>query len=301
MHMANRTARFASAIFASLLAGITLSNGAARAADDCLSEPKGETPPGGHWHYRIDHANKRQCWYLKVEDQKLSRTAQPNSPPSAKPIAPKAEVPMQHSIADAHAELAAQIPLEPPKRNAAPASAIPADTAARETDAVASTPDTTTQQSIVASRWFDPSTANPSANPASDSSDPVTDANTDTNPTPPTPSVLAAGQYAAADMSPQAPAYSVPIKLAALIGALALAGILASVVFKFGSARRPARARMRKHRGAIWELSDEDRVLLSAQPRPNGRPGFARDLDRADDPSERIEEFIAQLARRTRT
>jgi len=21
------------------------------------SEPKGETPPGGHWHYRIDHAN----------------------------------------------------------------------------------------------------------------------------------------------------------------------------------------------------------------------------------------------------
>ncbi len=73
--MANRTAKFVSAIFASVLAGAplaTLSHNAARAADDCLAAPKDETPEGGHWYYRIDHASKRQCWYLREEGEKLS-------------------------------------------------------------------------------------------------------------------------------------------------------------------------------------------------------------------------------------
>ena len=49
MHMPNRTAKFVSAIFASILAGApltTISHSATVAADDCLSGPKGQTPAG---------------------------------------------------------------------------------------------------------------------------------------------------------------------------------------------------------------------------------------------------------------
>ena len=37
------------------------------AADSCLSAPKGATPAGSHWYYRIDRVTKRQCWYLREE------------------------------------------------------------------------------------------------------------------------------------------------------------------------------------------------------------------------------------------
>ena len=74
--MQNRTAKFVSAIFASLLAGTpltTVSHGAVPAADDCLSKPKGLAPEGSHWYYRIDRATKRHCWYLGDQREKLSR------------------------------------------------------------------------------------------------------------------------------------------------------------------------------------------------------------------------------------
>jgi len=75
--MPNRTAKCASAIFAGFLAGAPLtiiSYGAAGADDECLSSPKEQTSQGGHWYYRIDHATKRHCWYLREEGEKLSKT-----------------------------------------------------------------------------------------------------------------------------------------------------------------------------------------------------------------------------------
>src|SRR5467141_2630260 len=82
--MPNRTAKFASAIFASLLAGVpitTISHSAAGADDECLSSPKDQTPQGGHWYYRIDHATKRHCWYLKEDGEKFAekRSAEKSS------------------------------------------------------------------------------------------------------------------------------------------------------------------------------------------------------------------------------
>ena len=87
--MQNRTAKFVSAIFASLLAGMpltTVSLGAAPAADDCLSKPKGLAPEGSHWYYRVDRANQRQCWYLGAERAKARPQQQQSaltSPPPA--------------------------------------------------------------------------------------------------------------------------------------------------------------------------------------------------------------------------
>src|SRR5467141_4969119 len=102
--MPNRTAKFASAIFASLLAGVpitTISHSAAGADDECLSSPKDQTPQGGHWYYRIDRVTKRHCWYLKVDDEKPSQAA-------ARPVSPKVVAPFQRSIAEARAELPTQ-------------------------------------------------------------------------------------------------------------------------------------------------------------------------------------------------
>src|ERR1700694_5945666 len=109
--MQNRTAKFVSAIFASLLAAIaltTVSHGAEPAADECLSGPKGQTPQGGHWYYRIDRGTKRHCWYLGEERAKLSPIAAPNSSHPVRPASPNPQAAMQPLIADAHAELPAQ-------------------------------------------------------------------------------------------------------------------------------------------------------------------------------------------------
>ena len=81
--MPNRTAKFVSAIFASILAGTplaTISHGETVAADDCLSAPKGQTPAGGHWYYRIEHGTKRHCWYLARGSATSFRKLRPRTP-----------------------------------------------------------------------------------------------------------------------------------------------------------------------------------------------------------------------------
>ena len=151
--MSNRTAKFLSAILASLLAGAalaTMSHSPTHAADDCLSAPKDQTPGGGHWYYRIDRATKRHCWYLREEGEKLSQTAAPDSSPSARRPAPKAETATQRSIADAHAELPAQTRVEPPAGNDAPNPAIPANAAGPQNSPSANAGDADAQSSVVA-------------------------------------------------------------------------------------------------------------------------------------------------------
>jgi hypothetical protein len=295
--MPNRTARFVSAVFASFLAGApltTVSYGAAGAADECLSGPKGQTPQGGHWYYRIDRATKRHCWYLA--DEHAPQTTAPNSSASVKSLPQDAETAMQHSVANARAELPAQTPVEPPNRNAEIAPALSANAVRSEDHDGAAAPGTPTQRSVVASRWPDPYSAEPSANPVPNKPDPGTDVNpvSRTQPT----SVLAAGQFAAADLSSETPPYSVQMQLAVLMGVLALAGIMGTVIFKFGSSRQLQPNGIRKRRGPIWESTDDDRIVLSRHTRADG---FARGLDQAAERSERVAEFFAQISRRAPT
>src|ERR1700704_1587270 len=104
MQMSSRAAKFVSAVFASLLVGAPLailSPSTALAADDCLAGPKkDQTPEGGHWYYRIDHATKRNCWYLGEEREKFSQTTAPKRSQSAQSVSPKPEPTMQPAIAD---------------------------------------------------------------------------------------------------------------------------------------------------------------------------------------------------------
>src|SRR5664279_6595476 len=155
--MPSRSAKLLSAIFASLLAGAalaTISHGAAHAADDCLSGPKGETPEGGHWYYRIDRVTKQHCWYLREEGEKLTQAAPPAAASAARPVAAKAETTMQRSVADARAEFSAQAPFEQPKRGDEPAISA---TATRYNYRAAPLPGATTPETVVASRWPDSS------------------------------------------------------------------------------------------------------------------------------------------------
>jgi hypothetical protein len=326
--MPDRAAKFVSAIFVSALAGAALAavtHDAARAADDCLAAPKNETPDGSHWYYRIEHSTKRHCWYLRGEGEKLSQTAEPNSSAAAKPVA---AAPMQRSVADARAEWPQQTSIEPPRRNDAPA--MPANPAASQDNAAGAD----APQSVVASRWPDSpaagstasppapadqvaanmqaanvqqaanmQSASPSDSPPSDSSQSATP-QSDSAPSDATaaapPPAAAAVPLATADSSQGLPA-SLPVLLAVMSGALALAGITASLVLKFGGARRTARRRVR--RTQIWESMDNDNIRLPAHPDDDVVPRrpFPRDLDQAAEPNDRVADFYAQISKRARS
>jgi hypothetical protein len=297
--MPNRTAKFVSAIIASLLAGAafaTISHGTADAADECLAGPKGETPEGSHWYYRIDRVTKQHCWYLRGENEKLSQAAPPATAWPARPVTTKPETTMQRSVADARAEFSAQPQFEQPKRGDEPA--VLADTATRDNYGAAPLPGAATLESVVASRWPDSSAAMAPTEPAPVKPDVVAAVSPPARAPPPT--VIAA--RAAADASSEAPTYSVKMQLAALTAALALAGLLASVIFKFAGPKRPAPANLRARRGAgtIWEPTDDDRIVLEAGA-PARRSGFARKVDRRGNADERIAQFFSQLSRRAPT
>jgi hypothetical protein len=303
--MPNRTAKFVAVIFASSIVGIplaALSQSAPRAADDCLAAPKNETPEGSHWYYRIDHATKRQCWYLRQEGEKLSQAAAPNSPRVAKPNGPQAETPPQRSISDARAEMPPQTSIPQPSPNTVLPPARSADATIGKSNTAA--PGAQAQGSLVASRWLDPSGA--SASSVSSAVEPPAETvsvaeNVQADSPAAAPPAVSAVPPAAADSSQGQPT-SVRMLLAVLTGALALAGFTASAVIKIAGGRR--RARIRVRRDKIWESAADERLALAVRPDADVLPrrsGFPRDLDRAEDPNERILEFLSQLAKQARS
>jgi hypothetical protein len=280
--MPGRTAKFVSVVVASVLAGIplaTISHGATPAADDCLSGPKDPAPNGSHWYYRIDHATKRHCWYLKGE--KLSQSAAPNSS--------TAETTTQRSIADAHAELPAQAAIEAPKRG---------DGLAPAADATIATPAAETQRSAVASRWPEQSGTSSSTVSPSTAANSGVAAPPDSDATLPT--APAAVALAAADSSPEKQPGSIQTLLLVILGALALAGLIGSAVFRFGNLRWIGRRTIQVDRQAIWETANIDRrsptVDLDSGARIR-RDEIPWELRTADDPNGRIEDMLARLAR----
>ena len=285
--MPNRTAKFVLAVFASFLAGAPVSYAAAAPADECLSGPKGQTPPSGHWYYRIDHATKRHCWHLADERDPASQTAAAKPSASATPLAPETETPMQKSVANARAELPAPTAVGAPPEP-------PADVVRSQGNGGASTQGASPQQSVFASRWPNLYSAEPLTNLPPSKRDPDNGQNAASQTQPP-PSVIATEQFAAADMSSETPSYSLQTQLAALAGMLTLAGIMGTVIFRYNNARQLQPGRIRTSQGPIWQSTDDDRIVLSPQ---RGGRGFARDADRFADRSDRAAEFFARISRR---
>src|SRR3954451_3969979 len=234
--MGNRTAKFLSALVGSIIAGAplaavsqnaTTAPSTANAASDCLASPKGAAPQGQHWHYRLERATKRQCWYLRAEGGKATQTAQ------AAPDTPAADsaVPQQHSVQDARAEYLTPQSIAAVKT---PAQAGPAPTP----QAANPSADANAQQPAVAGRWPDASTA--SAAPTEQPSPaPVAAAAQPTAKPAKSPAPMA---LAGADSTSDKQTGSLQMLLLVIGGALALAGILASVIYRFAGGRMRVQA-----------------------------------------------------------
>ena len=305
--MPNRTAKFVSAVFASVLAGISLttaSHSATPAADDCLSAPRDQTPEGSHWYYRIERGTKRHCWYLREEGEKVSQNAPSNAAPSAKPIAPKAEPPIRGSVANARAELPPAQTRDAANSSAAAAPQPPApglNAISPAANRPLTAPDASTQPSMIASRWPEPSSATPSANQEQAAAD--TD-EADAQPAPlaappPPPVALAAADAPTEKL--QGRSGSIPMLSVVMIGALSLAGLIGSAIVRFGGRRRRNRSDIAVDRDAIWDaISTEppsSRLVPEAAARMPRRPGFTvpRELQMADHAADRQDDRIAEM------
>jgi len=275
--MSHRTAKVTSAVFASLLAGIALPtavHSAVGPADSCLSGPKGAPPPGGHWYYRVDRATKRQCWFLGEAKQKPSRANPQNASSSKEP---------QRSIADAHAELPMpQTRVE--QDTAVPAAEqTPANAASIDSDPQVDAEYASPQRSIVASRWPESSGMEASAGSGPAVGDSLADGppNSGATPLP----ALAAVSLATADSSPEKPSDSIQMLLLVVIGALSLAGLMGSAVYRLGGARWNRRREIDFNRQAILDYAES-----------GGRSPVAY---AADDARRKIAAMIARLPQST--
>ncbi len=318
--MSRRTVKFVSAVFASLLAGTlvaTVSHGAPAEAERCLTGPKGAPPAGGHWYYRIDRATKRACWYIGDTKEKIAR-ATPETPSPANSASPPHSAKTQPSIANARAEL----PLPPsrveqetsvftaPRPLATVAGAISPDHGRR-----ANADDAGAHRSVVASRWVElaDSSRPASPEPSADNSAPANSATapaasraaptaSKTTPRNAPPAVVAALPLAAADASStEKPSGSVQMLLIAIFGALALAGLLASAIFRL-SGRNNSRVDRRVNWDSVRtdrpSLSDEARAVRSMrEPDLLPQDSLPRELHAADDPDERIAPMLSRLPR----
>lgn len=294
--MPNRSAKFIAAIFASFLASapVAILAPGAEAAGECILAPKVPGPEGSHWYYRVDRMTKRHCWYLMVGHQKLSQSA-PKSSRSPTAAAPTASV--QRPVADARAELRPQAMIEPADRNEANTPAAPADLATAEKENKSDAADEVRPNSVIATRWPEPSGVDPlMSSPPPTASYMTADAQASS--VAPPPSAIAAAPPATTDSS-QGRSASIPMLFGVMTGALALAGITASVVLKLAGARSQARSPARRDR--LWEFTEGDKIPLSAQPTMDDLPrraSFARDLDRSGERKDRVAEFYQQLSRR---
>jgi hypothetical protein len=282
--MPERAVKFVSAILAGILAGTTLarpSHAETPAPDDCLLSPKGETPQGSHWYYRIEHGTERHCWYLR-EGERLSQSSPQNILPPAKPPAPLAPaVPPanpapQRSLADAHAELALQQGRGDGLAAAPPAAVVRAGETARSDGSAESA----SPAAALPSRWPDTFGAIPpsSQQPANSNSASNTPPDSTVSPAP----VDAAVIPADAESSSPGERGIMPL-LVAIFGAITLA---AAIIVKLGRPRRLRPRTVRRRRGPIWETTDDDRIVLSDQPVTNAymrRPRFARSISETDE------------------
>ena len=323
--MPNRTPKFVSAVFGGILAGAILAPvtdiHAKDAEDNCLSAPKGATPANGHWYYRIDRATKRNCWYIKNENEKSARSAPQDSSSSAPPASTTASAPVnlvppkpstnaRKSIADARAELTS-MPMRDEQDTSV--SVDPRVNAAGvQNSQRAATTEAAAPASPISSRWPDTAAASPSSDlrvaAADPPESPPENAETTSQPAV-TPAALAA-----ADPTLEKQSASMQMLFLVMAGALTLAGLTASVIFRFGRARAK-QPEIRGSRRINWDsvqasssppiFPSEDvpmwhrdaPVNASANTLHNSRSHNRRDARASDDPERRVTELLSRLAR----
>lgn len=329
--MAYRKGKFVSAVVTGMLAGVSLAILApAPVQAECLTEAGPGAAQGQHWYYRIERGSGRHCWYLREQGEKAAHATSPES--SATPGAPKAptrsdEAASARSLEDARAEF-------PTPQTGDTSSARPAPVqspAATANSPFANPPGNTSRGSAVAARWPNPvapasagasppppgpslgtaamaaaATTTPTAPDSASAADNSTDVQDDATTTPTT-GVAPVGTTLAGAPAAR-PTGSLQMLFVVILGALALAGLTASIVFRFG------RRRTRRPREAIWDSLEGEAAPWVEAPRvkpaqPNvGRAARRPELGRSNAQTaatrerlEKMEELLAQLVKQAQT
>jgi hypothetical protein len=106
--MTSRATRFALGALTCIVTGASLvvtQLETVGAADECLASPKGASPSGQHWFYRVDRSTKRHCWYLGDRGKAASRATRSASARRALLVRLKRDNPPPVRDVDARAEL----------------------------------------------------------------------------------------------------------------------------------------------------------------------------------------------------
>ncbi len=281
--MAKRVGKFVSAISAGLVVSAPLAAIQPRplhAAEDCLSKPKEVTPPGQHWFYRVVRGSNRRCWYLHEATETSSHTSMSRrARRSAIIAARKSEPQLTSAAAEAHAELGLppsrgdEVP--PASQQTLVASDYPKDAGQGQPDnVIAETP-----QSLVSSRWPEPTGVTSAAGAPPPSAfvvatitpDATVDqgmanqgkpnqGKADLTPTPP-PIALTT-----AEASTTATPTSLETLFLATIGAMTLTGFAGSSVYVVAKIRRRPRSHAGLSRGAAIESVDHTRLPSWLEP-----------------------------------
>ena len=245
--MTNLAVRFLSAVSAGIVASAPIamiSLSTVGAAEECLTTPKDETPPGKHWYYRIERGTKRHCWYLREEGETSSQTATSTPARRASPeVAPDRETKLARSAAGAHAELPlpqtlveADLKISP----TTPATSVDPRGAEQKLSNNAS-PETA--QSPVASRWPEPTGVfssaterpiSPSFVVASAAPDANLDASADADLTPKVPPAASTKVETSAIGTPA----SLGMLLLGTFGAIAVSWLTGSAIYRMARTRR---------------------------------------------------------------
>jgi len=283
--MSNLTAKFAPILLAGVAASavvVALPVRAVRAADTCLTEPKGDAPHGKHWHYRIERGTGHHCWYLRGEDEKAADA--PSAAPTEKVASQQPDASASRSFAEAHDEVAPRTSTanRTSTNNASPAPAAPsvwptaaAAAPAAPSDAAATTPAATpdASPSPVASRWPQtsdtapadatpvaaaPATTSPQGDPSMVVADAAPTTAAEPPSAPPPPADLAAPPV-------ERQTGSLRTLLLVAFGALALAGFTGSAVYRLG--RRSKRNNWLRERNAWQDAQNPHRPPWVDEPR----------------------------------
>lgn len=346
--MSNRTAAIAFAAIAGCVSMISITSSvraapatadsAANTADECLSGPKGATPAGAHWYYRVEKGTKRKCWYLGDAGGKTKKTtaevptpsvtAEEDALPPTKITPPaKQEVskkPIQKSVANARAELTAGPPNDDPSLAESTWPPMPGPSANadvrndNQSAAIQPPAETDNKQGWnVATRWPEPTAA------ASASDQPAATIPQPAQPAPaltaerlataaatPAPTPAPAVTTGAASPRPQqstaaaeTEGMSIRILLSILVGVLALAAILGPLLFKYFRPKPREDERTYGQRRPIWDLNISSDELMQDNPLLHvSAQRFAHNLPEPlvlDDTTDEIEQLLARAARRS--
>ncbi|WP_426425707.1 hypothetical protein [Bradyrhizobium genosp. A] len=280
--MGNRTANFISALIGSIIAGAPLAAvsqtapsapstaSTANAASDCLASPKGVAPQGQHWFYRLERATKRQCWYLRAEGAKEGAKEGANATLSAQATAdtPNAPPAGPQSVQNAHAEYIA------PQTSAAAGTPAPAAASAQQAPG---TTDANAAQAAVATRWPDAAPASPAPQPSPATA--VAPAAASVQPSAKPAAAPAPVTLAAADAPADKPTGSLQMLLLVSGGALALAGLLASVIYRFAGGRVRVQTADRRVNWDHRHDDDDSRAPWHTEPAPRVERPLPVDFD----------------------